>query len=178
MLHMKRLLAGLMALSLGGLPVEAIEEDHRRLRSSLEEVGITVLINPLDCWSEEMNGYYAPSASVLGICQDQAQKPGNEVEWTENDYDTLRHEAQHVIQDCLEGKHGDGLSRIEHPDQKELMQFVRSVYTDAQIRMISSWYEGVPGSVMLMELEAFAVAETAEASQISGKVVDLCTVAS
>ena len=31
------------------------------------------------------------------------------VQWTENDLDTLRHEAMHVLQDCSAGRVGDGL---------------------------------------------------------------------
>ena len=38
------------------------------------------------------------------ICQDdRIETSDQEVEWTENDYDTLRHEAHHVVQDCMKG---------------------------------------------------------------------------
>ena len=39
---------------------------------------------------------------LMAICQDNALT-GEEVAWTPNDLDTLRHESVHFIQDCLDG---------------------------------------------------------------------------
>ena len=51
-----------------------------------------------------VNGFYSSHNRVLVVCNDRYVKGENEdPQWTANDLDTLRHEAQHLIQDCMVG---------------------------------------------------------------------------
>jgi len=103
------------------------------------------------------------------ICQDNRREEGVEVQWTDNDLDTLRHEAHHMIQDCAAGGIGDG--------KMSLMLFVsRSGYTLEQVKQIAKHYQqqGVTGYDMLMELEAFAVARSIPADLIAVKLKEYC----
>tara|TARA_B100001063_G_C16555500_1_gene448264 strand:+ start:135 stop:680 length:546 start_codon:yes stop_codon:yes gene_type:complete len=136
-------------------------EDHLTLWDTLEENGIQVVINdPSICNEDDINGFYIPSLNVLGVCQDNRKiLTSTEVEWTPNDYDTLRHEAQHAVQDCISGL-DNGDSELLFDNKEKFMKFVTGALTAQQIEMIFEMYSerGASDEVILMELEAFAVA--------------------
>ena len=76
--------------------------------------------------------------------------------WTDNDYDTLRHEAHHVIQDCL-----DGINNVQsyYFESDKLKEFVKNSLTEKQIGRIIKTTKRVGGddNESKMELEAFRV---------------------
>ena len=121
----KLVLATLSALSL--IPFNSVHastfKDHVKLWKVLDEIGVTTVVNnPVHCYDSkpQLDGIYFPHSGLLVVCQDN-RKPGEgQVKWTENDLDTLRHEAQHVVQDCAYGPLFDGKSRSMF-DQNELI---------------------------------------------------------
>ena len=152
-------------------------EEHLTLIDTLEENGIVVVLNePEFCNEEDIDGFYIPDANVLGVCQDNRKVISNsEVQWTSNDYDTLRHEAQHVIQDCLSGK-DNGQSRLLFQDKEKFMKFVTDILTADNIENIVDTYRqrGASDEVILMELEAFSVAALDDPSVLTRGVRELC----
>ena len=75
--------------------------EHRNLVRALQSVGVTVTTNDPRYCDEGTSGSWIPDEKVLSICQDDAvTQNGKMLPWTDNDLDTLRHEAHHVVQDC------------------------------------------------------------------------------
>lgn len=149
--------------------------DHIKLVETLEEIGVTVVVNnPIHCPpGREGGGSYSPFSALLAVCQDNGVSDGEMVNWTPNDYDTLRHEAHHVIQDCISGTIADGRMNMLFNGQewddftKDLDEFVSRVYKE-QIKM------GMNDKVAMEEVEAYVVAEFIPAANISERVVDFC----
>ena len=101
---------------------------------------------------------------------------GRQVAWTDNDLDTLRHEAQHVIQDCMVGGLGDMRSDT-YFTHDELVEFLaKSSLTQDNIENIIQTYaaDGASEEVIIMELEAFSVAADVDAASIAGAVRKFC----
>ena len=74
------------------------------------------MINPDRCDTEKAYGWYWAAANELVVCQENKIKGSNaQVEWTEEDYDTLRHEAHHLVQDCMARDNRDGPPRFGLP---------------------------------------------------------------
>ena len=155
-------------------------EEHRELWSALQEVGIDTRVNLAGlCDDGDTDGAYFYMRSTLVVCQDNANTFGaKEVGWTPNDYDTLRHEAHHVVQDCLAGGLADGKSTLLFNDFDELKEFVYGILTEEQVNSIITGYreDGAPDDVILRELEAFAVASGVSASSITTAVTEVCGV--
>ena len=74
---------------------------HEALVGTISNIGVDVYLNPSQVCDGIINGAYISGQSALVVCQDNATPGGGQAEWTENDLDTLRHEAQHLIQDCI-----------------------------------------------------------------------------
>lgn len=161
-----------------GTPVMATGtfEDHQELWNSLQSVGVRTEINSKDC-SGGSDGFYQTYRRRLVICQDNGGTDGREVGWTRNDLDTLRHEAHHVVQDCLGGRPFDG--RLDNLfEDKKLAKFVTDRLSEDQIKFIIQTYseKGAPDHVIMKELEAFAVASAVSPTVISTAVRDACGV--
>jgi hypothetical protein len=161
-------------------PVSASErEDHQVLIDALESVGVEVVINHLEACDGDHHGWYSPSHAILAVCQDNASSiSSREVRWTANDYDTLRHEAQHVIQDCVVGEVGDSESGLLFDDYEDLKSFVQGILSEREIENIIERYreQGSSDEDILRELEAFAVAKVASGTQVAEGVIKLCKV--
>ena len=162
-------------------PVSASERaEHQELIDALESVGITVVINdPRACSEDDHHGWYSPSHAILAVCQDHSSSiSSREVQWTPNDYDTLRHEAHHALQDCLVGELGDSESGLLFNDYDQLKSFVMGALSEKEIENIIKRYResGVSDKDILRELEAFAVARVIPASKTSEAITTLCQV--
>lgn len=174
-------LAALATLTAASTPALAIPmagntyEHHQLLWNTLREVGIATVLNGPDC-AEGSDGTYRPSNKTLTVCQDNGEVGGPAVAWTDNDFDTLRHEAHHVVQDCLGVRSGNGLFRLYFTEEEDYLTFVGNALTERQIKGITENYasRGVEGVMLLAELEAFAAANSVSAEVIANSVSTFC----
>ena len=153
-------------------------EDHVDLFNALNEVGVITSINSKLHCSSGVDGSYHTRAGILVICQDNGVAGGPQVTWTENDLDTLRHEAHHVVQDCNEGTIADGLMDNLFYEEEKLIDFIaNSSFTSDQLKSLVQTLEndGLSATAILIELEAYIVAEDIEASSIANKVREFCS---
>ena len=177
----KYILATLSALSL--IPFNSVHastfKDHVKLWKVLDEIGVTTVVNnPVHCYDAkpQLDGIYFPYSGLLVVCQDN-RKPGEgQVKWTENDLDTLRHEAQHVIQDCNAGSLFDGKS-LAMFDDKELIEFIEASSWTKQ--KVSDLYDrlkgfGLTDKEIHMEIEAYVVASGISPNAIAHKLLEFC----
>ena len=89
-----------------------LDPAHQVLWETLESKGVWTFVNPEKvCQDPEKDPdgayFYAPKAGrpILIVCQDNRDATDtSEVAWTANDFDTIRHEAMHFLQDCLDGE--------------------------------------------------------------------------
>ena len=134
---------------------------HAALISAIQRAGVNVVINHKAC--EEYGnvmGFYAGKERVLVVCQDNRTiGDPTPVDWTDNDLDTLRHEAQHFIQDCMVGTNHDHLL---YPVYQFPIEYAQSVLGDEALRQIAGVYRanGASDQTVILEFEAFAVAAT------------------
>jgi len=152
--------------------------DHQMLWETVERAGVPVFINdPKACEGKWGGGMYATNTrerrSALLICQDNGQNAGtgNHVRWTANDLDTLRHEAQHVVQDCDAGVLADGILEPMLGTGNKLVNFVNKALPASKVQFIKRRYDRED---WLIEFEAFAVAEVIDASQIADALSTYC----
>ena len=134
-------------------------QDHIRLAQAAEATGVRVKINPDRCDTEKAYGWYWAVANELVICQENKIKGSNkEVRWTEEDLDTLRHEAHHLVQDCMARANRDGHLGAVYQEPIELG--FKVLGRDRAIRIAKAYAEnGANEHIQIMEIEAFAVAE-------------------
>lgn len=165
---------------------EYLNRQHSQLWETLESVGVGVYLNPREVCNKPkapMGFYYYNSRMgkpLLAVCQDNRDYTGAEVAWTDNDLDTLRHEAVHFIQDCVDGRvdgtldpyfDGPGPSpgTLTHRDVVRRLGYSRA-------SRIANTYaaRGADLNVIRLEHEAFAVATYGQASDISDKIRQVC----
>jgi hypothetical protein len=167
-----------MVIGAPGIRASEEERDHDGLMVTLKEAGITVSINDPLCEERDANGMYHSYRRLLIVCQDNAKWSGDEVPWTANDYDTLRHEAHHVLQDCVGGELGDGVLSDFFDNVEEYNEFISNTLGSERARLIAELYgkNGASEQVILNELEAFAVADSVSAESISRGIENICGV--
>lgn len=190
----KQLLATVATLSLlATSPAMAAPEgwdnEHQALLNALESSGVHVSINePHVCdtvkTDKSTHGVYVYSQEygpLMAICQDFGGK-GDEVLWTKNDLDTLRHESVHYLQDCLGGVDGthnplyDGPGGLSPIDYTTLDVIATMGYERATA--ISERYEeaGADQETIVLELEAFLSAYVISADIIAQSITAQCPV--
>lgn len=134
-------------------------QDHVRLSRAVMATGTNFYVNPDACSGAKALGWYNGRARHLVICQENGQTvfgTGKQVKWTEEDYDTLRHETQHLIQDCMDGRLDSQLSSV-YRDPIKLAQNTMS-QRNAQ-NIVNRYREhGADDHTIVLELEAFSVA--------------------
>ena len=152
-------------------------EQHKDLMRALHRVGVEVVINDPRYCDDSTSGSYFPEVAVLSVCQDYATRWNNRmIGWSSNDLDTLRHEAQHVVQDCNAGELGDGdMGRMF--DAEALLEMIKiSNIPHEGYQVIWEQYSDTSHTVRMMEMEAFMVASDIPADIIADKVVEYCEV--
>ena len=149
--------------------------EHERLWNTLQDNGITTILNSPAYCDKDTAGSYSSSAGVLFVCQENARVPYKEVSWTDYDLDTLRHEAHHVVQDCIKGGLGDGRYETLF-EGNELSTFVSNALTDDEIDWVIKTYasQGADEEMIIQELEAFASAKSVSAGTIADAVNNTC----
>ena len=154
-------------------------QDHDRLYRTVQSVGVPIFVNDPDLCKENWGGgsftwNRSQRKVAITICQDNGRRAGsgNQVRWTANDLDSLRHESHHLVQDCRAGRgYGDGIVEPIFRDQ-DYWRFVRSVLSVDRINQIARNYDK---DHHLIEFEAFAVADGVDASRIANAVRNMCT---
>jgi len=129
---------------------------HLQLVTAIQDNGVEVVINHRACTGDFM-GFYAGKQRLLVVCQDNGVAGGPVVGWTDNDLDTLRHEAQHMIQDCRVGTNHDHQLA---PVYRSPVDLARNTIGTERINRITQVYRenGASDAVLLLEYEAFSVA--------------------
>ena len=157
-----KLAAGLVALTLiGDVPVKAETrsqrlQSHAELAAAIELTGTDFLLNPPQCNAEgNTYGWYYAAENQLVVCQENVKHhSGQAIAWTEEDLDTLRHEAHHLVQDCMDGRLQGRLDTV-YEDWQTLAKGVLGYDKIARILEVYSDYDE---RHQVMELEAFSVA--------------------
>lgn len=155
-------------------------QDHQDLKETLERVGVEVFVNHQEhCKDNWGGGFYATSRgnSAIMICQDNGQGVRNNymVPWTANDLDSLRHEAHHVVQDCIDDGKGDGeLGPLF--EGEALKDFVKEGLSPRRIKWVIETYtsKGADEETIILELEAFAVAANVGPDRIASAINKFC----
>ena len=155
-------------------PVSAkTDKAHTRLINTLESVGVDVMYNTkAHCMSRAM-GMYSSTDNLLVICQQRSDEVNEkEVSWTAEDLDTLRHEAHHVLQDCVGGGELFDGYLDNYMDDMDAKRFIVNILSQKQIASIIKTYANadVPERNIKFELEAFAVARSMSADMISDNI--------
>ena len=180
-MNIKRFITtSLIAMSVSGTAAlaQSDHESHERLWQTLHLIGVTPLLNDkVRCAGQDVDGSYNSKTGMLVICQDDSYAGGPQSDWTENDYDTLRHESHHVLQDCNDGRLGDGMLSDLFKGADEWEQFVTRGLTLDQIKSIVQSYteNGANEKVIAHELEAFSAANSVDADTIANKLVEFCS---
>ena len=134
---------------------EGSSDAHLMLVQGLQRNGLQLVVNHESC--NGLSGFYSSWRKLLVVCQDNGVAGGPMVEWTANDMDTLRHEAQHFIQDCVVGGNHDNQLSSVYRSPAELGLEVLG--TDRIQRITESYRaQGADDPTLLLEYEAFAVA--------------------
>ena len=175
---MKKLLFAISLLFVS-LPVSASTEElqHKRLLNVVESLGVQVAINDSYCKKLNMfNGFYINKKKQLYICQDNSLMDGKIVEWTENDFDTIRHETFHLIQDCIDGKLGDGKYKSFYSDDELIQVVLDSGITMKRLQRYVNLYTilGESSHGTMLEMEAISSSKVMSADDITEKIIDVC----
>ena len=83
--------------------------DHQPLARTINGVGVTVQVDPLECRLSRAAGWIEMGKLNIAICTDNS--PDREV-W----HDTLRHEGVHLAQACYGYVSGTGDFEAIHPE--------------------------------------------------------------
>ena len=156
---------------------EKLDKPHQNLLHTVEERGVKFFVNDMRYCDEDSDGFYSTHRRLI-ICQDNATLPGVEVEWTDNDLDTIRHEVHHFLQDCsFGGIKIDHTSAVFYDHGPDFIRFVQqSGLTSIEIANIESVYSKMGLSYMriMMEIEAFAAARSTTPEQLEQKIDEVC----
>ena len=157
-------LAAIPAASASG-QVPQLDAGHQAIVEAAARAGVPVSVNPILCSQHTMDGFY--NGHRIGICTPNEQ-------WSANDLDTLRHEAQYLVQDCL----GDGRPNFTYNGRfttfYDVPLFARQVLTLRELQMIAFNYHDADHQTMLMELEAWAVAKAVAPEAIAEGINNHC----
>ena len=131
--------------------------NHITLVRNVVAAGVDFQLNPDKCDTKNSYGWYKGVDRELVVCQENKIPGSNqEVSWTAEDLDTLRHEAHHLVQDCMIGENHD---MAMGPVYQEPIDVAKSQLSSATISwIINDGYADASDWVKLLELEAFAVA--------------------
>ena len=180
---MKKFLISLFAATSIFTPGVALAEnepeDHLKLWNTLQNIGVTTVYNhKLHCVpGGDVSGIYYYNAGYLVVCQDNMSHHLKEEKWTDNDFDTLRHEAHHVLQDCVYGTLADGEIGLFFEGDEHYTFVGRSSMSEYEIGMLYDDLQsaGLDYDQIKQEIEAYVVARDIPASMIERKLKELCS---
>ena len=141
------------------VPQEGSLDAHAVLVQAIERQGVDFIVNHDFCQQNPgVMGFYSSRARVLVVCNDNYTAENKTPDWTANDLDTLRHEAQHMIQDCMIGSLQD--DRLG-PVYKDPIGLAYGILGGERMQGINTLYRGngADTHTVVLEWEAFSVAE-------------------
>jgi hypothetical protein len=137
---------------------------HQSLVEAVKKTGVTVYINPEQVCNPKTTGkgkffgFYAGADQLMVICQEEALNRGvfnTQYDWTEEDYDTLRHESHHLVQDCRD----KSLNAKLHTVYTKPLAFAGGVLSKRRFSWVVETYGDRGNEMVVLELEAFSVAQ-------------------
>ena len=134
---------------------------HNHLIDMVKATGVEFKINPTECDTMNAMGWfmtYRNGHQEMVICQENKIKGSTrQVRWTAEDLDTIRHEAHHLTQDCMDGSRNGALGAV----YKRPIELGYRVMGQAKTNWVAESYaeNGASGHIQVMEIEAFAVAQ-------------------
>ena len=131
--------------------------EHTQLGNAVRSTGVRLKFNPMECNQKDAMGWYWSYGNEMVICQENRSRYSTaEVQWTEEDLDTLRHEAQHLVQDCMDGSKNGRLGAV----YSDPIALAKNTLSQRHIDKIVESYrnDGASEHIVIMELEAFSVA--------------------
>jgi len=170
---MKKLLVALLLFSSFSPTAKAknLDADHASLTRHVVLAGIDVQVNPKQCWMRSgIHGWYKGGPRELVICQVNKTQAGVEVNWTKEDLDTLRHEAHHLVQDCMDEKIDGQLSHVYDTPS----EFAMGILGPDEFSSVLTLYRDTTPKTRILELEAFAVAQMADPQEQVQDVKTYC----
>ena len=168
-------LAALTAAATFAVPAaqaKNVDAAHIGLGRAVVSTGITLKINPTECNFKNAMGWYWAGGREMVICQENAKGGQAETYWTAEDLDTLRHEAQHLIQDCMNGRLDGNLGSV----YQDPIALAKNTLTDRHIEAIIKSYTegGASEHIVVMELEAFSVAALNDPAEQTADIAKFC----
>ena len=176
---------GLLAASPAMAMVEGFDSQHQMLLDTLRAKGVYVALNvPQVCDAVKTNksthGVYFYNSNkdvaMMAICQDFGGR-GEEVQWTANDLDTLRHESIHYLQDCMDGElDGEMVPLYDGPGgyspiDLTIKDVVAAIGYEQATAIIATYTRnGASDEVIRLELEAFLSAAKIKADMIAKSI--------
>ena len=158
------------------LPPEGSPGAHVLLVNVIESAGVNFAVNHPFCEEKKgLNGFYSGKSKLLVVCNDDYSATNTEPEWTANDYDTLRHEAQHFIQDCVVGTNHDHWMNNVYRNPVTLAE---GVIGKPAVDRITREYRkrGASNHTLNLEYEAFAVAAMNQPLEQAEVMIRACEV--
>ena len=131
-----------------------VDRGHMTLAQTAAKTGVDIKINPTECFKGDTFGWYWAAKNELVICQERRTRANVETYWTEEDFDTLRHEVQHLVQDCRDGRRDGSLDAV----YTSPIDLAKNVLGTQGIQNILETYSEASDHIKVMELEAFSVA--------------------
>jgi len=150
-----------------------VDRGHMDLVRAIASTGVELKINPEACYEnpdKTLYGWYWAAKNEMVICQENATHYNTETYWTAEDFDTLRHEAQHLIQDCRDGSLNGSLDSV----YKEPIKLALDVLGESKSKSIIRTYSDSSEHIQVMELEAFAVAAMNDPADQSNDIKTYC----
>ncbi len=147
-----------------------VDNGHIRLARAVVSTGIELKVNPIECNLKPAMGWYWAAQNEMVICQERAKGGTPETYWTAEDLDTLRHEAQHLIQDCMDGARDGNLGSV----YEEPINLGKRVLGTEGIARILSAYSEASDHIKVMEIEAFSVARMNDPEEQARDIAKFC----
>ena len=149
-----------------------VDPGHMALGRAVASTGVQLKINPKECFAGDNTamGWYWAAKNEMVICQENATRANTEVNWTEEDFDTLRHEAVHLVQDCMDGVQNGQLGSV----YQDPIRLAKEVLGDPAIKSIIEAYSDSTDHIKVMELEAFSVAAINNPTEQVSDIKNFC----
>ena len=147
-----------------------VDQAHIRLAQAAASTGVQLKINPTECFKGNTFGWYWAAKNELVICQERRAKANVETYWTAEDLDTLRHEVQHLVQDCRDGRRDGRLDAV----YTSPIELAKNVLGERGIQNVLDTYSDASDHIKVLELEAFSVAALNDPAEQTRDIQTYC----